>query len=65
MKTEWINVKDGLPEFSTTVLLFWNDVICTGSCEEYGDSFRFTDGHIDDVYNYVTHWAPLPEPPIQ
>jgi hypothetical protein len=62
---EWIKVSDKLPEFSRTVLLYWNEVICIGSCEEYGDGYQFTDGHIDDTYDYVTHWMPLPEPPQQ
>ena len=59
--SEWISVKDRLPEtpvevlvfnLGTWVLAYWN--------EDVGQWILYNG---DKVLRYVTHWMPLPEPP--
>lgn len=70
--SEWISVKDRLPENNKVVLVYVHDTtICgthrfmTGSCDK---GFWFLGVHLDclsfphNEYN-VTHWMPLPDPP--
>lgn len=51
--SEWISVKDRLPEPFTTVLAY------------YINGKIHTVGYIDKFMtsNIVTYWCPLPEPP--
>lgn len=56
---EWISVKDKLPESGTYILSFSP---CYNSVSKFKDGCFF-DGK-DRLYN-VTHWMPLPSPPIQ
>ena len=75
--SDWISVKDRLPESGSTVLVLWDDkylyngneihnrriqtAIC---CNENVDTKCFVadDTYYTEVIN-VTHWMPLPEPP--
>lgn len=64
-----------MPRIGTKVLVFWKDHKCkkhidTGvKWKGYPDGWHFAyynvDGsnHLDD--SQVTHWMPLPEPPIE
>lgn len=61
-KSEWISVKDGLPQINTAVLVY---------IDEYGICIDFYTVDYNNpkkpffAYrgNRVTHWMPLPEPP--
>ena len=57
--TEWISVKDRLPEHGSTVCLIYT--------KEYGLTIQMWKGYWDSEYPVkeavVTHWMPLPEPP--
>lgn len=72
--SEWISVKDRLPEFatgrtSTDLLLIaytYNREMVTSvaSFERHSNgTFYWTAGEWDDVVQGVTHWQPLPAPP--
>jgi len=60
--SEWISVKDRLPDEAKWVL--------TGSCNigavdhgcRIGNDF-FMHGEMNKKMNWVTHWMPLPQPP--
>ncbi len=61
-KSEWISVKDRLPDAETAVLV----------CNERGEIFSSWAGDVDVFWfsfeeddNRVTHWQQLPEPPAQ
>lgn len=73
--SEWISVKDRLPDFEAEVLFFDNCksihkgwlsrksncwFIDTSELSVDGDAC-ITDDSIE--IEYVTHWMPLPEPP--
>lgn len=70
---KWISVKDRLPEITEVVLTFWNcgkySVMCYTGNE--GKSWYNEKGKYENVYHNVgaglfeciTHWMPLPEPP--
>ena len=62
--SEWISVKDRLPEFgekvlitdvSGDVLVYSLEQTCSGECWWEDEYWNW--------YNDVTHWMPLPEPP--
>ncbi len=54
--SEWISVKDRLPEPNTVVLAHYTDGrICT---------VDYLDEHLKFITSStITHWMPLPEPP--
>ena len=52
--SQWISVKDRLPEERKRVLVY----------NEGGITIAWRDkGEWDDIFLTVTHWQPLPEPP--
>ena len=60
-KPKWISVKERLPEADGMYVVYMpppSEPIITA---EYSDS-RWADWEVD-ITKYVTHWAPLPEPP--
>jgi hypothetical protein len=69
--SEWISVKDEMPEYDTPVLVYrWPDgndeqhpifVAVLDNDVNIGVHFAsFVNGHIGVN---ITHWMPLPEPP--
>ena len=52
-KSEWISIKERLPEEETLVLAYIN-----GLYGSYCDVVRW-----DRFCRHVTHWMPIPEPP--
>lgn len=73
----WISTKDGLPERITNKVIVYckNGYIGFGHYEKYNGTETwynlesqkpFSDWDIEDCEVYeVTHWMPLPEPPIE
>lgn len=61
--SDWINVKDELPEANKLVL------VCEAAYDSISIAYRLPDSEefIDtmDGYplDYATHWMPLPKPP--
>nr|DAE22754.1 MAG TPA: Protein of unknown function (DUF551) [Siphoviridae sp. ct2hZ16] len=61
--SEWISVKDRLPEVRRIVLAYdaqTNDI--NFAFRERG-SGNFVDCNSDYYLNTITHWMPLPKPP--
>ena len=64
--SEWISVKDRLPETKGEYLVVYNP--CHWDCVEDEtkvgiDSFRGKSAWAKKKYQRVTHWMPLPNPP--
>ena len=61
--SEWISVKDRLPENDSCILIYDGDV---GICIYYKGKFQdFDENGYPFEKRYVTHWMPLPEPPVK
>ena len=61
-QSEWVSVKDRLPENGETVLVYRPTMKIQYMTSYYW--YRFCDGAIDIQGNdVITHWMPLPEPP--
>ncbi len=61
--SEWISVKDRVPEEGERVLVY--NPTCSEKHRvdiEYRFDRNFWES--DGVYSYITHWMPLPEPPM-
>lgn len=66
---EWISVKKETPKETMDVLVVandivneWIDIVKAYICPEYGNVIWEKDG--EDYPPIVTHWMPLPQPPI-
>lgn len=59
--SEWISVKDRLPDFGQSVLVFGEDkAVRVGHVWETG---KWRIAGFPDEWPFVTHWQPLPPPP--
>lgn len=58
--SQWISVSDRLPEKGADILVWCGWVI---SAMYDGKSTFYTDDGTNPIYQ-VTHWMPLPQPPI-
>ena len=63
--SDWISVKDRLPEFSEPVLVFYGyESYCVATLMRYhsrnGSTWYMPDKWLPGP---PTHWMPLPEPP--
>lgn len=75
MKTEWIDVKDRLPELKESVILYSEyDGRCIGYRVTDSPPFSYGEpqawdrdymimGYNAEIRSGITHWMPLPEPP--
>ncbi len=65
--SEWISVKDRLPEKAEMVLAFgyWEGgpQVAIGACDRNFDSWYVINGVGTLAFVCITHWMPLPEPP--
>lgn len=73
MKTEWISVKDKMPRYNETVLVYRSSMAEPILADKYAGYYGEDD---DEWYegwvrygkdlkgnDLITHWMPLPEPP--
>jgi hypothetical protein len=60
--TEWISVKDSLPDYSIDVLVTDGKKIQVGSRFMLGKGEFFLPDYRED-FSEITHWTPLPPPP--
>lgn len=61
---EWISVKEELPEKDVCVLVFTDPYICVAEYwYDENDKHIFADPP-HPFYENITHWMPLPAPPI-
>ena len=60
---EWVSVEERLPKRDRAVILYGDDIIETGYCALDTDIFYSDSG--DLKHSDVTHWMPLPPPPIK
>lgn len=66
MSSQWISVKDRLPEYADEIVLAWGDVNGEGHLEMECAIFEDDDWHLNvgsGTLRNVTHWMPLPAPP--
>ncbi len=63
--TEWISVKDGLPEPYVSVLCYMpNEMPCTTVHEGFvTNKGIWHSNYYDRKPDEVTYWMPLPQPP--
>lgn len=66
--SEWISVKDRLPDCKNFWYLIYVDGMSTMAFldfDENGNSYWLchNDNDKSDCWDSVTHWMPLPEPP--
>ena len=64
-KSEWISVEDRLPEEKINCLVYYKHAYCDND-GYWAIGITFYDGskfQIDWMYK-VTHWMPIPEPPM-
>ena len=59
-RSEWINVEDRLPNEFSSVLVVGNNI---RSCALYRDKIFYSDFPLPKNEE-ITHWMPLPPPPI-
>lgn len=62
----WISVTERLPEHCVTVLSYDGRDYRTIKTDSYDHCFECWLSDMDDILdrNTVTHWMPLPEPPV-
>lgn len=60
--SEWISVKDRLPEASTWILIGGANIGSVDHGCRIGNDF-YMHGEYDKKMSWATHWMPLPKPP--
>jgi hypothetical protein len=64
MRTEWISVKDQLPEIGRWNLVFsWMGPIIASYFKDGFYCMQLNQPGLKMAVSDVTHWMPLPEPP--
>ena len=69
MDRDWVSVKDRLPQESDIVLVFGTGIRASMAIYENCMFLRFIDLIKSDraatiFYDNITHWMPLPKPPL-
>lgn len=59
--TDWISVKDRLPEKWCPVLVSNGLLVNEGYLDDQGKWKRFDEDFY--IFSEITHWMPLPKPP--
>ena len=62
-RSEWISVKDRLPEDDATYLVYGRNGYGIVFAVYYGDGEWLTCDDLTNITRFVTHWMPLPMPP--
>ena len=64
MMSNWINVKDRLPESGERVLIYISNQPAVGIYFDHDDQWYLchTDGYNGEI-DFVKHWKPLDPPP--
>ena len=62
-KSNWISVKDRLPEMCTDVIVCNENGRVYSAWYNYGDNSWLYAFTAEIITHKVTHWMPLPEPP--
>ena len=57
--SEWISVKDKMPELDVAVLVHTGSGMRIDKAYDFGDGVSF----YEDLYGDATHWMPLPSKP--
>jgi len=68
LENGWISVKDRMPEESGSYLCWFgaNKILSGAAVATYVDKWKaFGSLQSLDKYPNVTHWMPLPEPPME
>jgi hypothetical protein len=65
LSMEWIKVTDKLPENKKTVLFSDSEEVYVGYLDTNNNWYEFIYSEDGDWIKYVTHWMPLPKPPVQ
>ena len=66
-ESKWISVKERLPEHYDHVLVYFCEDWNWDKLWNIGWAFYNSDGFFcyqDGIHSTVTHWTPLPEPPV-
>lgn len=61
--SEWVSVKDGLPDDGETVLTYKNGIVEVQVYEKKRNGWISWQGNWFWSMATVSHWMPLPEPP--
>lgn len=63
--SEWISVKDRLPNDDTFVLAAQAGVYCEQALYQDGDFYVHWGRYEETPAPWITHWMPLPDPPAE
>lgn len=63
--SEWISVDERLPEFGSRVQVFDGRSVDIGNYADKDEIYPsgFWNDGFGSIYEDITHWMPLPEPP--
>ena len=59
--TDWVKCSERMPELNVPVLVHTGSGMRIDKAYDFGDGVSF----YEDLYGDVTHWMPLPAPPVE